>query len=209
MRVWSWAEPQGERIRFADIPIATIRTEDWLVDLPSGERWFSPTEKVSTEIMGAARLGDEVWFAWMEGRRVGGEERGARSFPFPNIGMAVVSATSLTLLRQDRLWSERRAYGWPALTADDRDIALICAYGGGDRGAELCLGLLTPPRQLQLVTSGNRRGAGGHYMGVRPAYWSTHHAWSTTGFGAAGFTSNVNPPSPAFNRPRYVLFERT
>jgi hypothetical protein len=202
MRVWSWAEPPGAHIKVADVPIATIRTVDWVVDLPSGEQWFAPSQSPDPEIIGAARLRNEVWFAWMEARRVEGDHPEARVFPFPHINTAVVSATSLTLLRQERIWSSRRAYGWPVLTANDREVALLCVYGGVDRGANLCVGFLTPPRELQLVTSGIRGGSGWHYMGVRPSYFST------TAFAGAGYNRRLVPPTENISRPRYVVFER-
>jgi hypothetical protein len=186
----------------AEFPIATIRTEDWVVDLPS-EQWFVPDHSPDNEIIGAARLRNELWFAWMEARRVAGHPE-ARVFPFPHINTAVVSATSLALLRQERIWSSKAAYGWPVLTANDRDVALLCVYGGGQiqGGAELCVGLLTSPRQLQLVTSGNLGASGWHYMGVRPAYLST------TAFAAVGYNRRLLPVPENISRPRYVVFER-
>jgi hypothetical protein len=203
MRVWSWAEPWGAHITFADLPIATIRTEAWLVDLPSGEQLFAPAQSPDNEITGAARMRNELWFAWMEARRVAGNPPEARAFPFPHLNTAVVSATSLSLLRQERIWSNHGAYGWPALTANDREVGLVCVYGGESRGAELCAGLLTPPRELQLVTSGNRGAAGWHYMGVRPAYFST------TAFAAVGYNRRLVPPTSNVSRPRWVMYERS
>jgi hypothetical protein len=203
MRVWSWAEPASAHIMSTEFSIATIRTEDWVVDLPS-EKWFVPGHSPDNEIIGAARVRNELWFAWMEARRVAGNHPEARVFPFPHINTAVVSATSLALLRQERIWSNKAAYGWPVLTANDRDVALLCVYGGGETqgGAELCVGLLTSPRQLQLVTSGNLGASGWHYMGVRPAYFST------TAFAAVGYNRRLLPVPEDISRPRYVVFER-
>jgi hypothetical protein len=207
MRVWSWPEPTNAGLTSANIAITTIRTDDWPVALPSGappgEQLFGAGQSPDNEITGAARLRNELWFAWMEARQVAGNPPGARSFPFPHINTAVVSATSLTLLRQERIWSTQRAYGWPTLTANNTEVALVCIYGGIDRGAEICVGLLTPPRELQLVTSGNLGSAGWHYLGVRPAYFST------TAFGAVGYTRRLIPPTQDVSRPRYVVFERS
>jgi len=201
MRVWSWAEPPAAHITTSDLSIATIRTDDWLVNLPSGEQWFAPAQSPDNEVTGAARVRNELWFAWMEARRVPDHPE-ARAYPYPHINTAVVSATSLTLLRQERIWSSRRAYGWPALTANDRDVAITCMYGGEDVGGELCVGFLTEPRDLQLVSSGNRGGAGWHYIGVRPAYFST------TAFAALGYNRRIDPPTENISRPRYAVFER-
>lgn len=203
MRVWSWAEPASAHIMSADLPIATIRTEDWIVDLPS-EQWFVQAHSPDNAIIGAARLRNELWFAWMEARRVAGNHPEARVYPFPHINTAVVSATSLALLRQERIWSSKAAYGWPALTANNHDVALLCVYGGGlvQGGAELCVGFLKSPRQLKLATSGNFGGSGWHYMGVRPAYFST------TAFAAVGYNRRLAPASDGTSRPHYIVFER-
>jgi hypothetical protein len=203
MRVWSWAEPPSAHITSAEFPIATIRTEDWVVDLPT-EQWFVPAHSPDNEITGAARLRNELWFAWMEARRVAGDHPEAQAFPFPHINTAIVDATSLKLLRQERIWSRRAAYGWPVLTANNRDVALLCVYGGGEThaGAELCVGFLTSPRELQLATSGNLGASGWHFMGVRPAYFST------TAFAGVGYNRRLVPAPENISRPRYVVFER-
>jgi hypothetical protein len=203
MRVWSWAEPQSAHIMSVEYPIPTIRSEDWVVDLPS-EQWFVPdAHAVDNEITGAARLRNELWFAWMEARKVAGHPE-ALVFPFPHINTAVVDATSLKLLRQERIWSRKAAYGWPVLTANNRDVAILCVYGGGEThgGAELCVGFLTSPRQLQLATSGNLGASGWHFMGVRPAYFST------TAFAGVGYNRRLLPVPENISRPRYVVFER-
>jgi hypothetical protein len=203
MRVWSWAEPPSAHIMSVEYPIPTIRSEDWVVDLPT-EQWFVPdAHAVDNEITGAARLRNELWFAWHEARRVAGHPE-ARVYPFPHINTAVVDATSLKLLRQERIWSNKAAYGWPVLTANNRDVAILCVYGGGEThgGAELCVGFLTSPRQLQLATSGNLGGSGWHFMGVRPAYFST------TAFAAVGYNRRLLPVPQNISRPRYVVFER-
>ena len=96
MRVWSWAEPPAAHITTSDLSIATIRTDEWLVNLPSGEQWFAPAQSPDNEITGAARVRNELWFAWMEARRVPDHPE-ARAYPYPHINTAVVSATSLTL----------------------------------------------------------------------------------------------------------------
>ena len=202
-RVWSWAEPKSAHMTSLEFPISTIRSEDWVVDLPT-EQWFVPdAHKVDNAIIGAARLRNELWFAWMEARRVAGNPN-ALVYPFPHINTAVVDATSLKLLRQERIWSSKAAYGWPILTANDRDVAMLCVYGGGQTngGAELVVGFLTSPRKLQLATSGNRGGSGWHYMGVRPAYFST------TAFAAVGYNRRLLPVSDKKSRPHYVVFER-
>ena len=202
MRVWSWAEPMSAHIMSAEFKIATIRTEDWVVDLPT-EQWFVSAQDVDNEIIGAARLRNELWFAWHEARRVAGHPE-ARVYPFPHINTAIVDATSLKLLRQERIWSNKAAYGWPVLTANNRDVAMLCVYGGGETngGAELVVGFLTSPRQLQLATSGNLGASGWHYMGVRPAYFST------TAFAAMGYNRRLVPVPENISRPRYVVFER-
>ena len=203
MRVWSWAEPPSAHITSAEFPIATIRTEDWVVDL-STEQWFVPSHSPDNEITGAARLRNELWFAWMEARRVAGNHPEAQTFPFPHLNTAIVDATSLKLLRQERIWSRKAAYGWPVLTANDRDVALLCVYGGGETqgGAELVVGFLTSPRDLKLATSGNLGASGWHFMGVRPAYFST------TAFAGVGYNRRLLPVPQKISRPRYVVFER-
>jgi hypothetical protein len=165
--------------------------------------WLRPVTKIGSNVQGATESGDELWFAWSAGKDVSvGGGATETVWPQPHVEIAVVGASSLKLDRMDYLWSEDRAYAWPALATNvDGDVGIALTWGGGGLYPTPAVGFLTGTRSLvgAIPDPTFERGSGGHYLGIRP------HFPIGRCFSAAVFDQM---PLGVTNRPHYLLFGR-
>jgi hypothetical protein len=202
LRVFDWRETSNT-IQLHDVDIATVPTEDWVMDLPDGAKWLEPASKIDSAVVGVARRRGELWAAWSGARRVFDQRQ--NSFPHPHIGLAIIRVPAFTLVGQRYLWNSEHAFAYPSLTANPAgEIALTFMWGGDRHFVQHGVGFLTSPEELWSTTGSRGRTGGGHYITARMAFPDIDR------FVAAGYNSPADPAKPAgyLNEPRYVAFGR-
>jgi hypothetical protein len=164
LRVWTWDETSNLPF-FNDVSHTTIPTVDWSSKTPSGLDWMT-ARPVYWKPLGATQRGNELWLSWGAGRRY--TDTGDQIFKQPHIEIAVLDATSLKLLRERQIVDADYAYAYPSLATNaDGDVAMAYAYGGGTRGAQPAVGLLTNRQGLFRIAPADPSGGQGDYTGVQ------------------------------------------
>ena len=198
LRVFSWPEASLSLAAPFDVPITTVPTDDFHSFTPDQEDWLPDTSKISWEITGAARSGQELWFAWSAGRKLSGRQENA--VPQPHIEIAVVNIQSKKLIRQRYIWNPDFAFAWPSLAANPaQEVAMSFAWGGGPFYPQHAVGILKPREDFVSTTSGPSAGSGGHYVRLRMAFPNVDE------FVAGGYVA-VKDKGKVTNHPHYVVF---
>jgi hypothetical protein len=194
LRVFKWPE-SGALTQF-DVKISSIPNESFAVKTPDGDEWLGSTSKVDYHIYGATKSGENVWVAWMGGRRVRGQPED--QFRFPHIGLAIINVRTRAVAER-YIWNPDFAFAWPSLATNIHgDVGLSFCWGGGmAHYPQYGVAVLTGPNAGFLsATSGKTNGAGGHYTSVRMAFPNADQ-FCASGFTQVAFTTN---------HPRYVIF---
>jgi len=98
LRIFSWDESALNPVA-SDVGIPTIANDNWVTKLPDGSEWLPGLTKIGSNVQGATKAGDELWFAWSAAREVRVKGALVRSWPQPRVEIAVVNATTLKLVR--------------------------------------------------------------------------------------------------------------
>jgi hypothetical protein len=202
LRVFEWQE-NSNTILPHDVNIATIPTEDWVIQTPDGSKWLEPGSKINTTVQGAARSGMQLWAAWTGARKV--QDRRENSFPHPHIGIAVINVQTMKLVQQRYLWNNEHAFAYPSLASNPNgEVALTFMWGGDRHYVQHGVGFLTGQTELTSTTNSKSITGGGHYITARMAFPIIDR------FIAAGSNSpkDTTKPTGYENHPRYVLFHR-
>ena len=198
LRVFSWRESSLSLEPPFDVPIATVPTDDFHSFTPDAEDWLPDTSKISFEVTGAARSGQELWLAWSAGRKISG--RTDNAVPQPHIEIAVVNIQTRKLIRQRYIWNPDFAFAWPSLAANPaQEVAMSFAWGGGPFYPQHAVGILKGREDFVSTTSGPSTGSGGHYVRVRMAFPNVDE------FVAGGWVA-VKDKGKVTNHPHYVVF---
>ena len=198
LRVFSWRESSLSLEPPFDVPIATVPTDDFHSFTPDAEDWLPDTSKISFEVTGAARSGQELWLAWSAGRKISG--RPDNAVPQPHIEIAVVNIQTRKLIRQRYIWNPDFAFAWPSLAANPaQEVAMSFAWGGGPFYPQHAVGILKGREDFVSTTSGPSTGSGGHYVRVRMAFPNVNE------FVAGGWVA-VKDKGKVTNHPHYVVF---
>ena len=96
---------------------------------PDWGDWLSEDHR----IIGAARIGSVVWFAWTAANGDGGV--GGFSFPHAHIRIAKFDiAQDFKLVDQMQVWNPDHAFAYPCLIANaDNEMGISLAWGGGGK----------------------------------------------------------------------------
>jgi hypothetical protein len=199
LRLYRWPESALSPQPPIDVVIATVPDELWHSITPDSDDWLPDNSKIGTMVTGAARAGQELWFAWSAGRRVSTNKE--IKFMQPHIELAVVSTQSRGLIRQEYIWNADFAFAWPSLASNPaKQVAMSFSYGGGPCYPQHAVGLLSPRHDFVTTTDGGPSiGAGGHYVRVRLAYPNSD------AFVAGGYF-NPKRKGGATSHPQYVVF---
>jgi hypothetical protein len=94
---------------------------------PDSDDWISEDHR----IVGATRVGSQLWFAWTAAANDGGY--GGFKFPFPQVQIAKFDiAQDYKFLDQFAVWNADHAYAYPSLvTNSDNEVGISLAWGGG------------------------------------------------------------------------------
>jgi hypothetical protein len=206
LRVYKWPEAAAAPVSHFDLVLQTIPSEDWSSFTPDHDDWLPPTSKIGTAVTGAARAGQELWFAWSGGRKVSGQQQ--NTFPHPHIGLAIVNLQGQRLIGQKYVWNAEHAFAWPALAANPaQEVAISYAYGGGGLYPQHGVGTVRRTWDFQLTTSGKSTGSGGHYVRVGLSFPDIDN------FVSGGYVALKEPtkkdPNRVIDHPHYVVFRPT
>lgn len=182
LRVYSWNESAGDPT-FRDVVVPTWnRTDLW--------------GPVGSRVLGAARTGDNLWFAWNAGPR---DNR-----PFRYAAVVHLNAQTFALVESPDLYNNDFRIGLPALGSNSITGEIGIAYAFGDTMAE-AVGLLTnTPVFFPVVNGGITLSAlrWGDYLSVRQHY--DDNGAPTDAFDATGYTYNATGGI----EPRWIVFSR-
>jgi hypothetical protein len=157
LRVFYW-DDSSTLVYYRDVAVSSI-SENFSSVQPDGVNWLDSFSKVSKRILGATRVGSQVWYAWTGG--IDGR------FAQPHVEIAIIDVPSLTLASERYLWSPNFAFAYPDLaTSSVGDVAIAYSWGGGIFQPRTGIGFLTG-RQDLINTSDTGEGSGGHYLTLR------------------------------------------
>jgi hypothetical protein len=198
LRIFSWRESALALDAPFDVHVETIPSEDFHSFMPDQADWLPDTSKISADVTGAARSGQELWLAWSAGRKISGQRENA--IAQPHIGIAVVNIQSRKLVRQRYIWNPDFAFAWPSLASNPaQEVAMSFSWGGGDYYAQHAVGILKHREDFVSTTSGPSGGSGGHYVRVRMAFPNVDE------FVAGGYVA-AKDNGKVTNSPHYVVF---
>jgi hypothetical protein len=197
MRIYSskGADPNyywRERKLGANWPRGT--KDDIVSAAPDSPDWISEDYR----IIGATRVGTQLWFAWSAASGDGGA--GGFKFPQPHIQIAKFDvAQDYKFLEQTQVWNADISFAYPSLTTNsDNEVGISLAWGGGKSYGSHAVGILgdfvvwygDPSDQTSTRLTPTRFG---DYLHVRLAHPDTRF------YGAFGYAVNtdtsVTPPA--------------
>ena len=148
LRVYSWHD-DVESAAFFDVPVATwVGGNGFLSETPDGFNWL---RRIDPRVLGAAKAGDILYFAWSVDRG------GANERPHPHIQIARVNTLNMMLLNNISIWDREAATAYPALTSNAaREVGCSYFIGGGNRYPSHALSLLTRTRKDIIAAEGLR-----------------------------------------------------
>jgi hypothetical protein len=96
---------------------------------PDSPDWISEDHR----IIGATRVGTQLWFAWTAADGDGGA--GGFKFPQPHIQIAKFDLSQdYKFLEQTQVWNADHAFAYPCLTTNsDNEVGISLAWGGGNK----------------------------------------------------------------------------
>src|SRR5205823_7951666 len=120
----------------------TIQPEDLTDNIVSAATdstdWISEDHR----ILGATRVGTQLWFAWTAANGDGGG--GGFNFPQPHIHIAKFDLSQdYKFLEQTQVWNADNAFAYPCLTTNsDNEVGISLAWGGGKFFGSHAVGIL-------------------------------------------------------------------
>lgn len=113
-----------------------------IIDIVSAASDSSDWISEDHRIIGATRVGTQVWFAWTAG--VGDGGGGGFKFPQAHIQIAKFDLSQdYKLLEQTQVWNADFAFAYPSLTTNsDNEVGISLAWGGGKSFGSHAVGIL-------------------------------------------------------------------
>jgi hypothetical protein len=145
--------------------------------------------RVDPRITGATRRGNELWFAWPEGRSICRSRCNTANpeivaiWPQPHVHVVVVDARSFRLVSERFIHNPEFAIAYPALATDSLGrVGMTFSYGGGTAGnASPAAGYLTGGEQFRQVAESPEAGQQGDYVSIQPG-WPDGKQFTASGY---------------------------
>ena len=208
LRVFSMKEGEN-RYSWRDIPHDSYPSTDFTSLCPDNNDWlnFIGTVFGAAAVIGATRVGNEVWFAWTAARGGG--------FAHPHIQVLQIDTTTFTKTKQWQIWNPNHAFAYPSLATNTAGEVGIClAWGGGNKYyASFAVGILgdfvvwysqASDATDATNTAANSNGRWGDFVTCRQAH-PNGSLYSGTGYAVI---KNTAPATGTQFNPRYILFGR-
>jgi len=187
LRIYAWPES-------VNAPTAHVVSVPTWQRISTSVTWLQSND---SRILGGARIGAEVWFAWTVNSRTGR--------PYPFVQIARVDTQRFTYIGSADVWQQMAAVGYAALASNRVTNEVGISYTVGTNAPSFAVGILTgTPVHLTVVqgsaTSVNRWG---DYLTIRQDY--DDNAQPIRTFAAAGYVRDAAPRT----QPRFVEFATT
>lgn len=106
---------------------ARVPNNDVVSKAPDSDDWISEDHR----IIGATRVGTQLWFAWTAASGDGGF--GGFKFPFPHVQVVKFDiGQDYKRIDQMQVWNGDHSYAYPCLTTNsDNEVGISLAWGGG------------------------------------------------------------------------------
>lgn len=111
---------------------------DIVSSAPDSSDWISQEHR----IIGATRVGNQLWFAWTAAEGDGGA--GGFKFPRPHIQICKFDLTQdYKFVEQTQVWNADIAFAYPCLTTNsNNEVGISLAWGGGTAYGSHAVGIL-------------------------------------------------------------------
>jgi hypothetical protein len=126
--------------------------------------------RTNDRVVTATRSGNQLWFAWSEGRSICRTADSCQPFwPQPHVHVVSIDARSFRLTHERFIHNPSYAIGFPSLATDSSGrVGLSFAYGGGNAGnASPAAGYLTGGEVFREVATSPQPGYQGDYFALR------------------------------------------
>jgi hypothetical protein len=188
---WPQAKPDATGAR--DIISAAPDSGDWISE--------------DHRIIGATRVGNQLWFAWTAAAGDGGS--GGFTFPQAHIQIAKFDVTQdYQFIEQTQVWNADLAFAYPSLTTNsDNEVGISLAWGGGQSYGSHAVGILGDfvvwyGDASEMTSTALSPTRFGDYLHVRLAHPDTRF-FSAFGY-AVNKDSSTTPPT---ENPDYFYVE--
>jgi hypothetical protein len=191
LRVFSWPET-GSTLSFKDLTVQDWDTGPPKAVCPDQNDWMY---RVDTRLTAAWSANGDIGFAWTTPQD--------SFFRFPQVRMAVIRASDMTVVAQPIVWNNEFAFALPAVAVDPAgDLGISLHFGGNHFYPSHAVGILHPIDswttskwdlnviQVTLGQHGPSDGNWGDYGGVR-ALDTDPTTWLTVGYTLQGTQSEV------------------
>ena len=210
LRVYRWQDGSnslGTSQTNGDVAVTkhTTAPSDFTSNLPgTSENWLS---RADSDVTGATRTGNSVWFAWMGGKG------GPKNFKHTHIEIAIVDQNTLKLEEQKFIYNDQFAFAYPDLATNNiGEVGLVYGWGGGVFKPRTGVGVLAQPRApgltqrlLNLTDFGYKTGD--DYLTIRRDYGS--YGLFTAGTYLIQDAIPGDPSKGRQSHPLYAVFGRT
>ncbi|MEA2475124.1 MAG: hypothetical protein QOE06_3039 [Thermoleophilaceae bacterium] len=175
--------------------------------------YYSPTgagdwgDRSDWRIAGATLQGNEVWFAWSEGRATclkRCETQDPKLDPFwpqPHVHVVAVDTSSFGLTHDRFIHNPDYAISYPELATDALgQVGMTFSYGGGTAGnPSPAAGFLTGGEAFRQVASSPSAGDQGDFFSIRPD-WPDATRFTASGYVSDGYDEGGDP------LPRWIFY---
>jgi hypothetical protein len=191
LRVFSWPEG-GSNLSFKDLTVQDWSAGTPKATCPDGNDWMARVDTRLTAAWGGPAV---IGFAWTAPQD--------SFFQYPQVRMAVVRTSDMTILAQPIIWNNEFAFALPAVSSDSNgDLGLSLHYGGNHLFPSHSVGIIHPANNwtdgqwaIQLVQTklgqhAPSDGDWGDYGAVRELD-KPSSAWTTIGYTLQGTQGDV------------------
>ena len=210
MRVYnskgSASDYQWRDVDIRNWPLTTAKTSTGAPDIisaaPDSGDWLSEDHR----IIGATKVGSQVWFAWTAAAGNGGA--GGFNFPQPHIQIAKFDvAQNYKLIDQVQVWNPDLTFSYASLaTNSDNEVGISLAWGGGTSYGSHAVGILGDfvvwfGEASDMTSAYLSPTRFGDYLHCRLAYPDTRF------FSGFGYAVKKVPPPTGGEKPDYLYVE--
>ena len=170
-------------------------TANYTSTAADGTDWYSSARGVGGSwIIGAARAGNDIWFAWNAASGGG--------FAQPHSQLVRVNPSTYNLVSQQQVWNGSVAFSHPCLSSSPAgEISMSLAFGGAAFDASHAVGYWGDYVVYYPRLSDHSLGRQGDYYGLRRASPDANQ------FSASGYSRQTVAGTQRYE-PHYILFGR-
>jgi hypothetical protein len=196
MAASDWPESSASWFGPVNVNVYSWPNSNYSTTTPGGGSWLN---LYTGTVLGSARVGNDLYFAWTAGRGSGP----LAWLSNPHVEL-VEMTTSFKFVGQRAIWNPSYAFAWPYLTSAPNaggapQLGISLVWGGGKFYANAAAGdLTTSPFVVDATAISNANcgcGRWGDYLAVRP-YYAAPGAKVASQFVATGYGYDTPAEAP-------------